>query len=184
MEPFEFYRRLFAPVEAALGPFDREVGRPIVDFTSGGPVRLHTIGLARKAEVGFATFLTAQLALLPNQVPSEFGRFELMVTCNCQPWAQDVLRGIGRLSLTRQLGPGQWIDLSSWIYGGDPLKWILLEQFTNMQVEGNNYGILRCVGATEVERQYAQERGAAALLEKLAGAGAYPQINIERDTVL
>ena len=77
MEPVEFYRRLLAPVETAFGPFDREVGWPVVDFGGGGPLKLHTIGLARKGEVGFATFLTAQLALLPNQVPSEFGRFEL-----------------------------------------------------------------------------------------------------------
>ena len=51
------------------------------------------------------------------------------------------------------------IDLNTLNYGADPLRWILLEKFTSLQLEGNSYGVLRCVGATEAEHQYAHEKG-------------------------
>jgi hypothetical protein len=179
----EFYRQLFAPVTAALGPLDEQVLCPVVDFRSGGPLKLCTIGGVRCGGDKCVTYLTCELALLPEQVPSDFGRYELMVSCDSRYWALDVLTGIGRLSLTRTFGHGSMLDIKQWTHDY-PLEVIVFERFAMVQVDGSSYGVLRCFGITRAEFDYAQRHGVSALTEKLRQAGIYPKTAIERDSVL
>jgi hypothetical protein len=51
------------------------------------------------AVAGFATYVTCELAVRKEQVPSSGGRYELLTTVEDEAWARNLLTALGSMSL-------------------------------------------------------------------------------------
>jgi hypothetical protein len=75
-----FYSKLFRPLAKAVGPIDRDTIVALIGFDFGGPLNFCTIGAKKKNPV--VTYVSCELAVRKEQVPSSRGRFELMCHCD------------------------------------------------------------------------------------------------------
>ncbi len=162
----DFYEALFAPVAAAYGALDPGHMGAIAGFEFGGPVALCTIG--RNAAAAQVTYVTCELAVRDDQVPSKSGRYEILITCDDQRWARAVLTKIGRMTLESEFGHLDTLDISPCVGEGATIQGILIEVFSETRFEDTNYGTLRLHGLTREELESALASGPEAMLRKKA----------------
>ncbi len=176
-----FYRELFAPLEARLGPLDPATLTGIVGFDAGGPVSLCTAGWTDGS--GVVTYVTCELACRKAQFPSPLGRYELLTVCDDPDWAQTVLTGIGQMSLHTAFGPGHTLDLAPWVGAGAPIQGVIFEEYLRTSVPAPRFGvlprrrpaaILRVYGVRRQELEFAIAHGVPALRARLEAAAEYP----------
>ena len=165
MDYKRFYGRLFKPIQAAIGPIDRLTIVAIAGFDGGGPLNFCTIGAEEGKE--FITYVSCELSVRPEQVPSSFGRYELLATCNDETWVRRTLSNIGRMSMEETFDHGHTLDLGPTVSESDPIQGVFFEKVCAVEIEGENYGILRCIGISRAEMEHAQEWGSASLIELL-----------------
>lgn len=173
-----FYRQLFAPLEAILGPIDRETLMGIVGFDAGGPLSFCTIGCDRSD--GFATYVSCELAVREDQIPSEYGRYELLTTTNDEEWALSILSAVGGMSLEVAFGDGHTLDIGSLVSPDAPLQGVVFEKVVSTRIDQAPYGVLRCIGIQRPEMELAIQEGSGALIERLQRAGVYPRTIAKR----
>jgi hypothetical protein len=177
MNYHQFYETLFTPIEERIGPIDENTILAIIGYGAGGPVNLSTVGYGREP---FVTYVTCELAVRGDQRPAECGRFELMMTCDDEAWARNVLTGIGEMSLELVLGHGHSVDIESLVGPDFPLQGLAIEEFARVSVEGSDFGILRLHGLTRPELDFAIEFGVDELIERLKSAHVYPRTSVRR----
>jgi hypothetical protein len=172
-----FYEQLFRPVVERLGPL---VGAPLMAdlaFEEGGPVALCRISEAHGA---FVTYVSCELAACEDQQPAEFGRYEVMMTCDDGRWAWKLLTNLGRMSLESELGHGHTIDVGPMVGPKCAVQGLVAEEFARVTVAGEGYGFLYFHGVTRAELEFANEIGADELLERLRQAGVHPRTSLHR----
>jgi hypothetical protein len=182
MDYDRFYRRLFGPLEASLGPIDRDTIVAIVGFDGGGPLNFCTIG--RSVNSPIVTYVSCEMAVRNQQQPSEFGRYELLTSCDDEQWVRSVVSDVGRMSFATVFGDGHTLDIGSWVKSSDSLQGIVFEKVYDCRISAKSYGILRVIGVTRRELQYARESGAPALLERLKAAKVYPNTCVGRASIV
>jgi hypothetical protein len=182
MEYQVFYRQLFAPLETSIGPIDRDTVVAIVGFDASGPLNFCTIGSERS--VSCITYVSCELAVRDDQIPCEFGRYELLCTCDDEKWVRSVISDIGRMTLETAFGNGHTMDIGGWVGPDDPLQGVVFEEASRCRIGGVPFGVLRVVGVTRPEMEYAQERGTQALLRKLKATDIYPCTLMRRSSIL
>jgi hypothetical protein len=177
-----FYRALFKPVEEQIGKVDPETMVAIVGFPAGGPPNLSTVGRRRR---GFTTYVTCELACYAEQVASDDGGgpYEVLVTTNELEWALGVATGIGRISFEAALGPGHTVDLGPFAEPEDKLKGVVLERFSTVSLGRKKFGILRAIGITRLEMEWARKHSGPELIEKLKAAGVHPSCDVKRRSI-
>src|SRR5215207_5934582 len=89
MDYVGFYKQLFQPIEERVGHVDEASITAIIGFDCGGPVTLCTVGYGREQ---FVTYVTCELSVRDEQQPAEFGRYEVMMTCDDEAWVRKILR--------------------------------------------------------------------------------------------
>lgn len=178
MDYNEFYKQLFQPIEESIGPVDEATIMAIVGFDLGGPVSLCTVGRCREP---FVTYVTCELSVREEQKPAKFGRYELMMTCDDESWAHDMLTRIGQMSLEGVFGHGHTVDISNIVEVDCPFHGLVVEEFARVKINGSSYGILRIHGVTGSELQFARKSGTDALLERFKRAGIYPRTSLKRE---
>jgi suppressor of fused protein SUFU len=177
MDYQRFYIQLFQPIEERIGRIDDMTMAAIVGFDCGGPVSLATVGYGREP---FVTYVTCELAVRDEQQPAEFGRYELMMTCDDEAWARHILTKIGQMSMEDVFEHGHTVDIGQVFDAGGALQGLVVEEFARVTVDGRAYGILRLHGVTRSELEFAMELGADELLERLRRADIYPRTSIHR----
>jgi hypothetical protein len=178
----KFYQELFASVEEAIGPIDRDTIVAIVGFDLGGPLNFCTIG--RAAGGPFVTYVSCELAVRDGQLPGELGRYELLASCDDEKWVRSILSDIGRMSFDAAFGPGHTLDIGPWVEPSDAIQGVVFEKAATAKIDGTPYGILRCIGVTRPELVFAQRSGVPKLLRRLAAAGMYPHTAVSRKSVV
>ncbi len=178
----KFYSQLFKPLEASLGPIDRDTIVAIVGFDVGGPLNFCTIG--RESVGPCITYVSCELAVREDQQPSEFGRYELLVTCDDEQWVRSIITRIGRMSLDTTFGHGHTMDICAWVEPDAPLQGVLFEQACRCRIGGKQFGVLRVIGVSRPEMEYAQEHGTPAVIERLTAAGIYSCTVVKRASVI
>lgn len=166
------YQQLFRPVKEQVGPLDRNTLASIIGFDAGGPLNLCTVGYGKG---DFVTYVSCELAVHPQQVESNVGHYELMITCDDEDWVRSVLSELGRMSLSVQFNPGHTIDIKALVGTSCPTQGLVLEEFSRACIYGKPYGILRVVGVTRRELRLAVKEGAANALAKLHLSKCYPR---------
>ena len=177
MDYQRFYKQLFQPIEERIGRVDEASIMGIIGFDCGGPVSVCTVGRGRDH---FVTYVTCELAVREEQRPTEFGRYEVMMTCDDERWAHKILTKLGQMSLESVFGHGDTIDISPVVDADCPIQGLVVEEFARVTVEGQPYAILYFHGVSRSELEFAMESGSDALLERLRQAGVYPQTRIHR----
>jgi hypothetical protein len=176
------YTQLFKAVEAECGPMDDGAMHAIIGFPLGGPLCFHTVGARSGGK--FVTYVSCELATYSEQHPAGVGRFELMATCNDEKWVRQNLTAIGNLSLESRLDDQHTIDMGQVVDPGESLQGVFLEAFCSMKVARKKVGILRCVGITRDEMEFAQKVGVSKLTQRLKKAGVYPNTDTGRASVI
>ncbi len=177
-----FYHRLFKPLEADIGPMDREMIFHIMGFDGAGLLNFGTIGA--KDGTAFVTYVSCELSPRPEQIPSSFGRYELLVTCNDERWVRRVVSDVGHMSLNEAFDHGHTVDIGQTIDAAEPIQGVLFEKMYDVKIDGANYGILRCIGITRAEMEHKQAHGFQSLFRLLKEGGVYPRTDIRRNSVV
>jgi hypothetical protein len=176
----QFYRDLFTPLEATLGPISDGALTPIVGFDAGGPL---SFCVFERELAGARTYVSCELAARTEQTPSEFGRYELLATSDDEDWVTATLSDIGRESFDVQFGDGHTLDIGAWVPTDAAVQGIVFEAASSSQIDGVHYDVLRCIGVTRPELEYARGVGVPDLLNALRTAGIYPRTITTRDSV-
>ncbi len=168
-----FYDELFKPVAREYGPVDEKGIFHIIGFDCGGPINFSTVGLEEKKE--FVPYVTCELSVRDEQVPSSHGRFELLCISNDESWVRSVITDLARMTLSDEFDHGHTIDISASVGEDAPLRGLILERFASVRVHDTAYCILRVHGIFPDEMQLATDEGADALFARLKQAGVYPR---------
>jgi hypothetical protein len=177
MDYQRFYKQLFQPIEQRIGHVDEASITAIIGFDCGGPVTVCTVGRGGEQ---FVTYVTCELAVREEQRPAEFGRYEVMMTCDDERWAHKILTKLGQMSLESVFEHGHTIDISPVVDADCPVQGLVVEEFARVTVDEQAYGILYFHGVTRSELEFAMESGTDALLKRLRLAGVYPRTSIHR----
>jgi Suppressor of fused protein (SUFU) len=181
MDEHRFYTELFAPLERTIGPLDSDTIVAIVGFDVGGPLNFCTIGHGKGR---FTTYVSCELAVRSEQQPAEFGRYELLTTCDDEKWVRSIVTDIGRMSLEVAFDDGHTLDIGSWVEPTDFIQGVVFETVCESEIDGEAYGVLRVVGVSRPEMDFARAHGSSSLLERLTKAGVYPNTTAARSSVV
>ncbi|MCK6474394.1 MAG: suppressor of fused domain protein [Planctomycetes bacterium] len=176
-----FYDKIRGAAAAECGKLKETTTFHIIGFDMGGPINYFSTQC--EDEAGCLTHVTSELAVRAAQNASAFGRFELLMTCDDEKWCSRQLTGIAAMSLESTFGHGHTVDIGAFVKRKDPLQGLLLEKFATFQFEGESYGILRCIGITRPEMEFAIENGKDRLFRALKKAGVYPRTLVKRRSV-
>lgn len=182
MDYEKFYQRLFVPLEEKFGKIDPNTAFHIIGFDGGGAVNFNTFGRERAEAI--VTYVTCELSVRPQQRPSELGRFELLTSCDEEGWAAKTLTGLGHMSMNVRLGHGHTVDIGMSVEAEDSIQGVLLEAICQPEIDGEYFCILRCIGITRPEMEYAVKHRSARLLARLKEAGVYPNTLVHRPSVI
>jgi hypothetical protein len=160
----EFYDALFAPLIEAEGSLDRDTIMAIVGFEAGGPISLCTIGSERP---GPTIFVTCELAVRRDQVPSEVGRYELLTVTSDEAWARSILTNIGGMTLEVAFGHLHTLDIAPWVQEDFHIQGILFTVEYAVVVEGEKYAVIRCSGLTRSQLERAIDGAAEAVADEI-----------------
>jgi hypothetical protein len=177
-----FYRQLFAPLEKLIGPIGRDTLVAIIGFDAGGPLNFCTIG--KGSGKPFVTYVSCELAVRPEQKPSESGRYELLIACDDERWVRSVLSDVGRMSLDEAFGHHHTLDIGPLVGPDPPIQGLIFEKVCDAVINGERFNVLRCIGITRSEMEFALKTGAQELIRKLKQAGVYPNTATHRASVL
>lgn len=175
-----FYSALFAPVVAEYGAIDTHTLMTVIGFDGGGLVSLCTVG--RTPGARHVTYLTCELALRSDQCHSDFGRYELLMTCDDEGWCWEMLTKVGRMSCETAFGDGHTLDIGPVVDPTSPVQGFLFQRFSHTRIKLKKYGILRLHGISRRELETAQARGANSVLQTRKRIGIYPRTTLRGGT--
>lgn len=176
MKERELYDLIFAPVISSLGAFDSCCLTAIVGFWAGGPISLQTIG--RERNEPFVTYVTCELAVREDQMPSDVGHYELLITCDDENWAWTILTKVGQMTTETAFGSGHTLDIGPWVGEDDRLQGLAFEELCRSVVGEDNYAVFRLHSLTRDELDTAGQFGVTDVLERRKRDGAYPMTHV------
>jgi hypothetical protein len=179
-------KKFFRCVDEQIGPFDRPFEFRPFPFDSGGA--LNFLKIAAKEGETFSTFVSWDLFGHEKQKRGKFGRYELLAVCNDENWCMDVLTHIGQQGLNELIEPGDTFDLGPLIIPESPLQGVVFEAALQLKLRqwiwSEPCGLLRCIGVTRPELEFAKKLGVPALMERLKRAGIYPSTVAQRKNLV
>lgn len=128
-------------------------------------------------------YCTADMTGDPSieQQPSGTVAFELAMCCRkdqkiLNEYAPSILSQLAPYTLRAELRHGHTMEIGEIADTGLPA--LVFQDWEHsgagFEFGGRVYGLLRCVGITQAESEFAQARGGAALLERLSAVGLLP----------
>ncbi|MBX2798658.1 MAG: suppressor of fused domain protein [Myxococcales bacterium] len=175
------YGPLFEPLIEENGPLDPQT--PVSD-TPFDPKGELTVSRFVRSQSRFVTFVSSGLCLRPEQKPSRMGRYELLIHSDDEGWAREVLTDVARMSLDVRFEPGHTFDLSAWAFETDPLQGVVFDEVSRTRIDGERFGVLRCVGITRTELAFARHAGGKSLLSRLRDRRSWPRSDRARRAVV
>lgn len=165
-------------IEERIGPFDRPFQFRVFPFDAGGALNFLTVGVGRSAP--FVTYVSWDLFGHEQQKRGSFGRYELLASCDEEQWCLNVLTKIGRQGLVEVFDPGDTLDIGQWVSPETPIQGVVFEEAFQRELQRERCGLLRCIGVTRSELEFAMAHGTLALVQRLQRAGVYPHTIIHR----
>jgi Suppressor of fused protein (SUFU) len=171
-------KEFFRVMDERVGPFDRPFQFRVFPFDAGGALNLLTVGAGRGEPL--VTYVSWDLLGHEQQKRGSFGRYELLATCDDEQWCSDVLTKIGRLGLEELFEPGDTLDIGQWVSVDAPIQGVVFEEAFCAELQGERCGLLRCIGVTRAELEFAMRHSTPALVERLERAHVYPHTMVHR----
>ncbi len=88
------------------------------------------------------------------------------------------------MSCDVSFGDGHSLDIGPWVGDVARLQGVVFERICESSIDGTAYCILRVVGVTRRELQFARDTGVDSLISKLKACGVYPNTLIDRESVI
>ncbi len=88
------------------------------------------------------------------------------------------------MTLETVFGNGHTMDIGPWVEPDAPLQGVVFEEACRVRIDEVSFGVLRVIGVSRTEMEYAQEHGVPALVLKLNSSGIYPRTLINRKSTL
>ena len=171
-------------IEEQVGPFDRPIEHRVFPFDAGGALSFLTVGKGRERVVRFVSW---DLFGHPEQKRGALGRYEFVTDCDDEEWCLGIVTKIARQSLLAVFDPGDTLDIGPWVGVEAPLQGVVFEEMfrTRLRVmfRRETCGLLRCIGVTRPELEFAMEHGVGALLDHLRAAQIYPHTIVQRESI-
>jgi hypothetical protein len=84
---------------------------------------------------------------------------------------------------------GDTMDIGGWVNSGlfrrkPRIQGLLFKQECSMTIDGGRFGIVRCIGITRREMEFAQKKGSSELISHLAKVGIYPHTFTTRNSAI
>lgn len=185
MDYKQFYATLYSPLTASIGATDNNTIFAIIGFDAGGPLNFCTIGADSGSQI--VTYVSCELAVRDEQFPTKRGgyRYELLSACDDEAWVRKILTNLGRMSLEVAFDHGHTVDIGPVVDSvTSPIQGVLLQKECTALYQGVRYGVLRCVGITRPEMEYAVSSGSDKLVARLKDAEVWPNTLVNRKSVL
>jgi hypothetical protein len=176
MDVQDFYQLLLAPVVSEFGPLDTRSLSAIVGFDVGGPINLLTVG--RDRGDAFVTYITCELAGREDQLPSEAGRYDLLITCDDESWAREMLTNVGWMTTEARFSHGNTLDISPWVGRKARIQGLAFEFFSQSSIANEPYCMIRLHGLSRSELEMAKALGVETILERHKKDGTYPRTRV------
>jgi hypothetical protein len=177
MRVTQLSKKFFHLIEQRVGPFDRPFQFRPFPFDAGGALNFLTVGVGRNEP--FVTYVSWDLFGHEKQKRCSLGRYELLAGCDEEKWCLDVLTNIARQGLTEIFEPGDTMDIAQWVGPDAMLQGVVFEEALRTELRQlfrhERCGLLRCIGVTRPELEFARKHGTPALIEWLQHAGIYPR---------
>lgn len=177
-----FYEQLFQPLEAEIGPLDRDTIVAVIGFDAGGPLSFCTFGKTLGAD--FVTYVSCELAVRDDQLPAVFGRYELLTLCNDERWVRCNITALGHASLEMRFGDGHTLDIGAWVEPDETIQGLVFERASASRIGGKQFGVMRVIGITRPELEFAKHSGVSRLLDVLKEAYVYPRTDTGRESLV
>lgn len=177
-----FYKQLFQPLESEIGPIDPDSIVAVIGFDAGGPLSFCTIGKTSGAD--FVTYVSCELAVRDDQLSASFGRYELLTLCNDERWVRSNITALGHASLEMRFGDGHTLDIGAWIEPDEPIQGLVFERVSTSRIDGKEFGVMRVIGITRPELEFAKHNGVSRLVDLLKEAHVYPRTESGRKSVV
>jgi len=179
-------KKFFRLLDEKIGPFDRPFQLRPFPFDVGGS--LNFLKISGKNGKGFTTFVSWDLFGHEKQKRGKFGRYELLTDCDDENWCVEVLTQIGRQGLNEIIESGDTFDIGPLVKSDAPIQGVIFEEVLRAKLRrwilSEPCGLLRCIGVTRPELEFAKKHGVPALVEKLKQSGIYPRtISRRKDSV-
>ncbi len=173
MSVSELAKEFFRILEERVGPFDRPFQFRVFPFDAGGSLNFLTV--SAEEHKPFVTYVSWDLFSHEQQKRGSLGRYELLAVCDDEKWCLDVLTNVGRQSLQEVFEPGDTFDIGPWVNSNALIQGIVFEEGLRMELQQEYCGLLRCIGVTRPELEFARKHGTPALAGCLQRAGIYPR---------
>lgn len=173
------WQRIWNARLAALEPMLGEAGDTVYHAATpmfmGGPADV----IPFPGYVPGFTYVTADLTGEDaGQLPSSLGNYELMICTRTEiTAAPDLISRLGQHTLEAVLEPGESMDIGTF-FGDSTLRALL---FTHpgpaparFALEGQQCGLLLCVGITTSELEFKHSHGSDSLLARLHASSVFP----------
>ena len=176
----ELSKEFFCLIDERIGPFDRPFRFRPFPFDAGGALNFLTIG-SGQSEL-FFTYVSWDLFGHEKQKHGKIGRYELLATCNDEKWCLDILTNIGHLTLQEIFDPDDTLDIGPWVGVDAPIQGVIFEDAFSTQLKNERCGLLRCIGVTRPELEFAMKHDVPSLVECLKRAEIYPRTIVNRNS--
>ncbi len=180
----ELAESFFQALEERVGSFDRPINFHVYPFDAGGGINLLTVGAGRQE---FVTYLTWDQFGHQQQKRGSLGRFELCAVSADRDWCSDILTKLGRQTLIELFEPHDTVDIAQWVHPDSALQGLVLEEALRLKLGTpaalESCGLMRCIGVTRPELEFARQHGAQTLIERLRMTGVYPKTIPDRASV-
>lgn len=181
----DFAKLFFDSIDKEFGPFDRPFQFRPFPFETGGALNFLTIGAGKEQIV---TYVSWDLIGQAHKKLGNLGQYELLAVCDDEEWCLDIITNIGRQTLVEVFESGDIMDIYPWSkkYSSN-ISGMLFDEAFSIQIEHalewRKYSLLRCVGITSQELEFARKYGSQILIDRLKSSNVYPKTILGRASV-
>ena len=165
-------------LESLYGPSADTVGHAFMPFELGGTadVVYFNYGEGRLA-------VTAELTGSTGQQPSTLGHYELAIAHRDpdEQWGPGLISQLARYTHEAVLEPKQTMDIGPATPPDSTIDGLLFDDFGSFILNGQQCGVLLCIGITKQEKQLCLDGHTERVLNSLRTQGIHPFTDLQRD---
>ena len=177
----EMWDARLAALVSELGETDGRVLHAPVPFHCGGFADV----VRFPKHVSGCVSATCELLGESAQKKNQLGTFELMIAHrDDSDWGPRVISRLARYTCDAVIEPGHTLDLGGSVPKGSTIAAFFFADYRRFQFEGENAGLLLCIGITADEVALARSRKQQKLFDALKAANVYPFTDLVRPSVL
>jgi Suppressor of fused protein (SUFU) len=170
-----------AALESVLGPAENSVLHAVIPFELGGNADV----LCFRKLIGEQIAATCELLGEPSQTPNSQGTYELAIAHRDEnQWGPNIIAKLARYTCDAVLEPGETMDIGPAVPAKSTIAAFLFDDFKRMSYEGQDAGVLLCIGLTADEAAACLRGNRQEVYDALKAQNVFPYTDLFRPSVL